>query len=146
MTIRQTAIGSVLVLVAVIFSASCGGSGGGSAEAEIEETIKTYMTALATGDGEEACGQLTGTEARSFPSEAAAYLPELQPTSCRDVIKKLSGSLGGPEKETLESVEVDTIKVKGSSARATIVGGTTAAQLTKEGDRWFISGGLGLAP
>jgi len=135
----------VPLVIVLALATGCGGSGG-SDEADVEDTITTYFASLASGDGRQACAQLTGNVARSLLAEAMEFLPELRAVSCSDLAEKLSDSLGGAEQETLESIEVDTVRVNGDSATATIVGGTTAAQLTKEDGGWFISGGLRLAP
>lgn len=133
-----------MIVTLVVGSLVLPGCGGGSEEGAVGETIETYLSALARGDGQEACDQLTGSQARTMFEGAVVQLPELQATSCADALSKLSGSLGGEEKAALEDAEATNIEVHGDSASAEIVGGTNTATLAQVGDRWLISGGLSL--
>lgn len=135
---------AAIVGVVVALAAGCGGSG--SDEAEVEGTVRAYLQAFAAGNGEEACSQLTGAQARSLFAEAVILLPELRITSCSDAVQKLAGSLGGPEREALDGAQIDAVKIDGDTATATIKGATQTARLTRESDGWFISGGLELSP
>ena len=132
-----------LILSSAIALSACGGGGDSD---NVSQTLQTYLAALAQGNGKEACDQMTGDQARRMLQEAAAFLPELQPTSCADALSKLGGSLGGEETEALESAEVTNMKIDGDSATAELVGGTQTAKLTKNGDLWLISGGIGISP
>jgi len=128
------------ILVALTLSA-CGG--GSDDSGEVSDTVTSYLSALADGDGQKACDQLSSSEAAQIFQEATTVLPELRATGCADALSKLSESLGG-ERKALESVEVTNVKVNGDSATAEVVGGTTTVHLTKTDDTWLISGGLNL--
>lgn len=141
---RMTAVACAVGVSLAILIAGCGSSGS-SDEAAIEETVKGYFHALAHGDGTTACSQLTGDLARRLFEEGLLQLPELAPTSCATVIEGLAGSVGGDERAALETVEVDRVRVNGSRATATVVGGTQA-ELEKIDGRWYIAGGFQLAP
>jgi hypothetical protein len=140
---RTTTI--ALIILAALLAAGCGGSAD-SDEAGVEDTITSYLSSIASGDGGTACEQLSGFEARSIFEEALIVLPELRATSCADALTELSGSLGGPEKDALEAAEVEQVKVDGDVATARIVGGTKTASLEKIDNRWVISGGITLSP
>jgi len=137
---RATALLSVVVLAALGISA-CGEA---SDEDGVTETMSTYLSALASGDGTQACEQLTGPQARLMFEDALVQLPELQATSCADALSKMAGSLGADEKAALEDADVVNIEVDGKTSTAEIAGGTTTAHLEKSGDQWLISNGLGL--
>lgn len=129
------------LLILLLFVAGCGGE---SEEDAVKKTLTTYLTALANGDGSEACDQTTGEQARAIFQDSLYRLPELRATSCADALSKLSGSLGADEKETIEDAEVTNVEIDGSSATAELVGGTEVVDLSKSGDGWLISGGLDL--
>jgi hypothetical protein len=139
--IRRIAVATALFVVAVAV-VGCGGST--SETAKVEDVVIGYFGDLAEGDGASACERLSGEEARGFYTEIAEEVPELQATSCPDLIDKLAENLGAAEKEQLEEVEIDEAKIEGNSATVTIVGAERPAKLTHEGDRWLITGGLTL--
>jgi hypothetical protein len=108
----------------------------------VTTSLKTYLTAVAAGDGQRACSQLTGDEARTLLDYVASELPEASLTSCTDAIAKLSGSLGGDGQQSLLDAKVINVRVVGASATADLQGGTMTAQLTRDGGLWLISGGV----
>jgi hypothetical protein len=130
------------VIVALIIT-GCGDSGD---EQKVADTVQTYLSALAEGDGAEACNQLTGEEAGRVFEEEATMLPELGASSCADALSKLGETLGGEGKQTLERAETTNVKVDGDSATAELVGGTKTVHLRKVDGRWFISGALNAEP
>jgi hypothetical protein len=134
------------VVAAMIVAVVLAGCGGSDDEQKISDTVQTYLSALAEGDGAEACDQLTGEEAGRVFEEEATMLPELRVSSCADALSKLGDTLGGEGRQTLEGAETTNVKVDGDSATAELVGGTRTVHLRKDDGRWFISGGLGATP
>jgi hypothetical protein len=124
---------------ACLFATGCGGQ---SDADRIQQTVKTYLSALADGDGAKACDQLTGDQTRAVVDHAITSLPELQASGCADALTKLSGSLGADEKQTLRDAKVTQVQVSGDSATAEVVGGSKTAELQKSHGRSLISGGL----
>jgi hypothetical protein len=119
------------------------GCGGSSGDADgIRTTLQTYLTAIADGDGQRACDQLTKDQARVVISQATAKAPELQAASCADALTKLSGALDADQKRTLRDAKVSNVRINGGSATAEVVGGSQTAELEKSHGRWLISGGL----
>jgi hypothetical protein len=141
MRVRAGAL--ALLLGAALSLSACGGGGGGDDSSEVSDTITTYLSAIASGDGDEACEQLTSSEAAKVFQEATSALPELRATGCADALTKLSESIGG-ERKVLESAEVTDVKIDGDTATAGVVGGSATADLTKVDGTWLISGGIGL--
>jgi hypothetical protein len=136
--IRWASLAAVALAVVV---AGCGGST--SDTAEVENTITTYLTGVAEGDGDGACSQLTGDENRKFWASEAEQLPELHLTGCADTVEKLSESIGASEKKMLEDAEVIDVKVEGDHATARLKGGDERdIDLIEEEGDWLISGGL----
>lgn len=133
----------VLIAVLSVVGVSCGGA---SNEEKVADTLTTYLDALANGDGQEACDQLTGAQNRRILEGAVSFLPELASTSCADALTKLGEGIGADERELLNDAEIVNVEVDGDSATAQIDGGTGTAELEKPGDRWLISGGIGIEP
>lgn len=130
------------ILGPLVVSLLLTGCGGGGDQAAVKQTVTTYLTALADGNGARACSQLTDTEALAVVSSISQQLPELNVSSCADAMTKVSRSLGGDGAAKLRAAKVTNVKVAGSSASATVAGGSTTARLTKVGGHWYISGGL----
>lgn len=133
-----------IVFVAGSLASALAGCGGADENGAVQNTVKTYLSAFADGNGQKACDQLTGQETRTIVQGAVERLPELQSATCPDALSKLSGSLGADEKQTLRDAKITNVHVTGDSATAEVVGGTQTADLTKAHGRWLISGGLTL--
>lgn len=108
----------------------------------IKQTVRSYMTAIADGNGKAACKKLTGEAARGLASSTADLVPELNVASCEEAISALAGSVGGDEARALRDVEVKDVTINGDSARARATGATRDAELRKVDGHWYISGGL----
>lgn len=129
----------VLVLFvcgAALLPVACGGSGGSP-----EGTVKTYLNALADGNGKKACDQLTGQAQRDALDYVSSNIPELNATSCEGAMGAIADNLGGDEKSTLRKAKLHA-KTTGNTATVSVEGGTSDAQLKKVDGRWYISGGL----
>lgn len=104
-------------------------------------TVRTYLKALADGNGQKACDQLTGAEGRRVLDSVNQQLPELGVGSCAAAIRDVAKNLGPDEKQTLRSAKI-TVHVHGRQGAAVVAGGTTVASLVKTGGRWLISEGV----
>lgn len=133
---RAGGVGAVMVCALLI------GCGGTDEQAKIRHTITSYFAALASGDGANACAQLTGNERRLLFANLATRIPELSAATCADAVSKLAANLGADETARLKHVEVTNIAINGQTATATIAGATKQATLTKTNGQWLISGGL----
>lgn len=131
---------TLLPIAACVALGACGG--GESDEDAVRETLRTYLGAVAEGDGDKACDLLTGEAKRQALDAFATDLPELAPTSCGDGLTKLAESLGEDEKQLLRDPGEIEVDVTGETATATLEAATQEAELTKSGDTWLISGGL----
>lgn len=100
--------------------------------------MKTYLEALADGDGEKACDQLTGEAKRAVLDEISGQLPEFGAASCEDALDTLAENLGEDEKSALRDAEIE-VKVDGDTATARPAKGTDDAELRKIDGKWLIS-------
>lgn len=70
LTARRVVSGA-LAAGAIAAIAGCGASD----EDEVKDTVRSYLSAVADGDGDEACDQLTGDAKRQFADSIAAQVP-----------------------------------------------------------------------
>jgi hypothetical protein len=135
MDLRSAAV--ALIAVGSIAVAACGGS---SEQDKIKRTVTTYLHALADGDGEKACDQLTGDQQRAV-GEAGAQAG-IGGGSCPGVVRTIAEKLDDGQKSTLRDATVEKVTITGDAAKATIDGAPNVPELTKSGGDWLISGGL----
>lgn len=129
-------IAAALVAAAV---SACGGSSGSSQNSP-STAVKSYLTALATGDGARACGVLTTTMQNRALSLARSQ--GIKASSCPALFSQLKGQTTAAQRRTLMNAKVGSVRVSGNTATVTLKGGTQPATLTKSGGKWLISGGI----
>jgi ketosteroid isomerase-like protein len=122
---------TVAVLALVI--AGCGDDAK-SDEQAIKDTVRTYFTAFADGDGARACDQLSSTvrdviEQKTKDKDCATAL-EL--AAKQPAFKRYIGDL--------REVEIQKVTISGNAATAKVkaIGQTTTMPLSKVGDKWKI--------
>lgn len=127
----------VLCTVLAMVIGGCGGDDADSAKKPVE----VYFSALADGDGEKACEQISGEAQREMVGQLSGLVPEAGAATCPDAVEALAGNLGLDEKALLEDA---AFKVTLDGDRATVApdGGTEAADVEKIDGRWLITGGL----
>ena len=118
-------------LITAVALASCGGQAT-SASDQVAGALKTYLAALARGNGATACDRLTDAFVQRHIQGAGT-------TTCTQAIQVLAGQLGGDGKAALEHAKVVNIHVRGATATAVIRGGTQEATLNRTGGRWLIA-------
>jgi hypothetical protein len=133
--IRRTCLALVWVGALVV------GCGGMSNTEQVKATVTTYLDALANGDGQRACNQLTGAQVRALARVAVERLPELGVTSCIDLVRSLAEQLGSDEKATMRSADVFDITITGDTATAFLKRGNPI-ELRHVAGAWLISGGV----
>lgn len=130
-----------MVMACCAAAVALGACGGGD-EGAVEDTVQTYLSALANSDGATACDQLTGEAQREVVASMRAQLPELETTTCEDGLTMLGANIGADEEGALADVEFESVVIDGDSATATPEAGTGEAELVKVDGRWLISGGV----
>jgi tetratricopeptide (TPR) repeat protein len=130
-----------LALAAVAVLAGCGG--GGSDKDKAQAVVKTYLGALADGDGEKACDQMTGELKRETVDTLPQDVPALKNlASCKEVVAVIADNIGGDEKQKLRNIKFAATTVNGDEATVKVEGATSDVELRKSDGRWYISGGL----
>jgi len=130
--------GKVLLLAALPFAlVACGGN----EEDRAAEPVKSYLAALADGDGERACDQLTGNAQRELIAGLAEGLPEAGVMTCEEAVEKMSGIVGPDEADLLSDAEVE-VTLDGDRGKARPVEGTDTIDIVKSDGRWLIDGGF----
>jgi hypothetical protein len=104
-------------------------------------TVKTYLSALADGDGKRACDQLTGQAQRDLVAGLLEKVPELAALSCPEAVRKIGALIGPDEKATLTEAKI-RVTLNGDRAQAIPAGGTDTVDLVKTDGGWLISGGF----
>ncbi len=125
--------------VPVVVSTAIGGCGGGgavSANGQVASAVKTYLSALARGNGQVACGQLTDAAVQQLIQATASA----GVTTCPAAVKEIAGQLGGDGKQKLLTATVTNVQVSGTTSIAEVRSGTNTARLSKIGGRWLIAG------
>ena len=117
------------------------GCGAMSDAEQVKATVTTYLVALANGDGQRACDQLTGEQVRALASAAVEQVPELGATSCVEVVESLAKQMGGDEKATLRDADVFDVSITGDTATAFVRLGKPI-ELRRVAGAWLISGGV----
>jgi hypothetical protein len=94
--------GAKRILVVLILSScgvaaiGCGGSGD-----DPEAVVKDFLSAIAEGDGDKACDQLTGDARREF-------LAGVGKENCDDAAELVSGALSDDEKDKLKDAKLSS--------------------------------------
>jgi len=132
-TAARWAVTSLAAIAALGGLAACGSSKSDAAKAR--DTVKTFLSAAARGDGAKACSQLS-TPTRSQIDASGQG-------SCATIIGQLGGKLTSQQKTKVDNVD-PKVTVHGKTATATyqsVTGpGMRTVLLVKEGSNWRISG------
>lgn len=133
----SVAAASLLAVVA----AGCGGGGGGSDLSSPAASVKTYLHALAKNDGATACSAL----APSLQQRALgiARSQGIKAKSCADLFTQAGQHLDPTKRKKTANATTSNVSTHGNSATVTVPSATQAPKLTKSGDKWLITGGIG---
>jgi Domain of unknown function (DUF4878) len=118
-----------------IVAAALAGCDGG--DSDPEDTVQTFVDALAQGDGQEACAQLTeGAQQLTIPGNEG-FDPD---APCEDKVMRFFGASRGRLADATVEVTEESDSV--ATAEVTTYGEDPVAslELVKEGDEWRIDG------
>ncbi len=102
---------------------------------------KTYLRAVADGDGDKACAQLTTAVGKAAVKLASTSYPKDQINSCPAAIARLSKENDKASAELLRSARLNQLTVNGKTASVKSTASGTL-KLTRSGSRWLISAGV----
>ena len=134
--------GLATTIAAIALLAALPGCAGAPDALEVQDTVKTYLDALAEGDGEKACDQLAGTAKLGAVEALRERFPGLGASSCEDGLSQLAENIGEAEKDALRDPGAILVHISGASATAKPENVAREAELNKAGDKWLIWGGL----
>ncbi|WP_354697166.1 hypothetical protein [Paraconexibacter sp. AEG42_29] len=132
---RAATIASVLI-VGVL--SGCGGDEPAGPAA----VMSTYLSAVADGDGERACAQLTEATRQATLRAAARNFPDLDAKTCGQALTRLLTRLSEAERTQVRETKVRLIAASDARATVELREGAKPAQLLKRDGRWYVSGGL----
>lgn len=119
--------------------AACGGSSGNASTPQA--AIDTYVKAVASGNGAQACSVLTPALQQRLVTAVSGAGHHF--SNCASLFSAVSSHLTAAQRQKFSSAKVTHVTTTGNTATATVSGATRQPQLTKSGSRWLISGGLG---
>ena len=137
---RQTGVLAACLIAVLV--AGCGSTNLGPSIAAVKKVERTYLTAVATGDGATACSQLTSAQIQAVTQSGAS----IGAVSCPAAIHDFSRSLKGPAQHDLLAAQIVNPQVNGNAASVQLKGSTQTYTFAKVGGKWLISGGISAAP
>ena len=108
---------------------------GKSDEDKVKDTVSSYISALADGDGDKACGLVSNAAGDQIKKQSKAK-------DCASAIESFTKSDDGAAvKKAFKEAKVEKVEVKGEKATATIrvEQQTAPLPLEKSGDDWKLS-------
>lgn len=130
---------SFSVAVAATALAACGGSSSSHDASSPGAALKTYLTALANGDGAGACGVL-GPAIKKRALEAGS-VAGINASDCVSLFSQLKAYFSPAQRSQFRNAKVSSVVIHGNTATATVKG-ERPAKLSKSGGKWLITGGL----
>lgn len=135
----------VVVAMSLVALPGCGSSNSDADAAK--DTMKSFLAALATGDGKKACSLADAAGRQRLVAAGRGR------ATCEDVIKLIASRLPPKVKEGLENADVKKVTVKGNTATikdsdiksskgdaSAFLTGGRPTKLVKEGGKWKLSG------
>lgn len=121
------------VCLTTVISTGCGGDAPGGAPADdkgaVENTVRTYLSALASGNGGRACAQLTGAAQREAVNLSTKTL-DLQVGTCADALDNFATKAGAAAADKVCGARADAeCKRIASKAATRVLDGTKDAKL-----------------
>ena len=124
------------ILFTAIALSACGGGGG-----DPSATVKSYLNAVASGDGTAACKQIDTQTISQVIRGAGSN----DPAACAKIISQASQLISAAQKKQLQSAQASTTSISGNTAKVKIslAGRARTVTLTKSNGNWLISGAPG---
>ena len=124
------------VSVLVLLAAGCGDDGGSDIE-QAQDAVRDYVIGIAEGDGDRACGRMSGEGQERFAARVAEEAPQSGIDSCEDAVEHLSGMLADEDLAPLRDPQVD-VTLNRDKATASVEDGPSDITVIKVGGEWLI--------
>jgi hypothetical protein len=134
---RITTKGAGLAVVLAI--AGCGGSS--SDLSTPSATIKTYLNAVGSGNGQAACDTLSPKLQQQAVQSAKAT--GIKADTCAQLFSQVKSHLTADQRKKFTNAKVIKVKETGNTATVSVEGASSSPELTKTGGKWLITGGVG---
>jgi len=133
---------SAAALTAATLVAACGGSANsGQGASSPSAAVKSYLTAIAHGDGAGACAVLSPALQKRAVSIARSQ--GIKASSCADLFGRVKAHLSPAQLRTFQNAKVSSASHTGTNATVTINGASSQPTLAESGGKWVITGGIG---
>ncbi len=106
----------VLLVALLAIASGCGGEKG-----KVEDTVDTFIGAVAEGDGNEACEHMTNGARRDLLTSIASSTSIIALPDCGDLGQFLEKHASQQLRDRLEALEVGAVRVEGDRASADLV-------------------------
>ncbi|HEV3000711.1 MAG TPA: hypothetical protein VGW75_08230 [Solirubrobacteraceae bacterium] len=130
---------SLLAIGCAGLAAGCGGDAD-SDEEEIRRVVRDFATAVAAGNGERACRQLTGTGQRELVEAVTAAFPDPGDVGCEEAVGELSNDMAPERKTALLNPKVRDVEIVSDSAEVRLAGLGRPVRLSREDGNWQVAG------
>jgi hypothetical protein len=140
------------IVAAAVAVAGCGSSSkpAPSEPQQVEQVLRTYLSAQTSGDGQTACSLLTEGAKRELETVVLQAAKGLLPSrpSCQEAVAAVKAFAGAKLLDALAKAQIGQIRVQGDHATAEITDGTVfghqQVSLQRSGGTWKIAGVPGL--
>lgn len=103
-----------------------------------ERTVKRYLTALAEGDGDRACEELTDEGHAELATAVSTHLRVAAMKDCVASAEQLSEAMYPALADELIDPEAGQVRVDGAKASATPPGGPKLLRLVRRDGNWLV--------
>ena len=127
------------VLVLVVPAAGCGNGGGDDIE-QARDTVRDYVTAIAEGDGDRACGRMSEAAQEQLAGRVAEDAPQSGIDTCEEAVERLGEQLDDEDLAPLRDPEID-VTLNRDKATASVADGPSDVTVIKVDGEWLIDDG-----
>jgi hypothetical protein len=129
----------MIAAAACLAFGACGGDDEPKPEDEVRKVVKDYLTAMASGNAERACGALTNEAQEALVEEVSnAFGGGADELSCGDALQELSADVAPEAKPVLLNPKIGKVTIEGSSATAEVEKVAGTVPLRRVGDDWRV--------
>ena len=124
------------VLFLVVFAAGCG-NGGGSDLEQAQDAVRDYLTGIAEGDGDRACGRMSDEAQKQFVDRVAEQEPQSGIESCEEAVVRLGELLADEDLAPLRDPQIN-VTLNRDKATASVKDGPSDLTVVKVDGEWLI--------